>query len=90
MHAITTRIMLIAGILAVWASAAPAQDPSFRQIGAEDLKLLMDQKTSMTVVDARLPRPYKSGHSHDLRITTGLDLQQPTVFVAKEFELPKK
>ncbi|MCH7228812.1 hypothetical protein [Haloferula sp. A504] len=43
-----------------------------------------------TMVEVPLPEAYHPGQSHDLRITTGLDLQQPTVFVARGFELPKR
>lgn len=38
------------------------------------------------MVEVTLPEDYYAGKTYDMQITTGLDLQQPTVFVAKKLE----
>jgi rhodanese-related sulfurtransferase len=62
MKSAVKRIALLAAALALCSSAALAQEPSFRRIEAEDLRLLMEQKTPLTVVDARTPSEYQQGH----------------------------
>ncbi|NQT39881.1 MAG: hypothetical protein HQ581_20475 [Planctomycetes bacterium] len=43
-----------------------------------------------TDIDVSLPDSFKGGQSYDLTITTGLHLQQPTVFAAEKVKVPRQ
>jgi hypothetical protein len=70
-----------------------ASGPSEIQIAAADISPITAacpalRPYSKTSIDVNLPETFKAGRTYGLRITTGLHLQQSTVFIATEVKIP--
>lgn len=72
-----------------------ASKPSEIQVEVANLRLVSAtcpalQPYTKASVDVEFPESVEAGQTYSLRITTGLHLQQPTVFVAEKVRLPRE
>lgn len=74
---------------APWASATSRLEVEAEGMAATTATCPPLQPYAKTMVKVPLPSSFKGGTRHDFTITTGLGLQQPTVFQAKQLDLPK-